>query len=220
MADESLTTLARLQLLFEHYRESFTHQREYLGKRDRLFVYALFSALGLAFRATTGTGSDGLVVLALDKQIGSSAGIDRDFLAVLLAFVFFAIVSRYFQSTVTVERGYKYLERIERTIETLYGSDIHSRESKSYLRHYPALSNWMHFIYAWIFPAAVFTVTIWNCVAEYNRPGHLIAKLLVWGIGIAMSGIVGLFMYWMKFQKDDPRSPPQGEIVAGAPPQT
>jgi hypothetical protein len=159
----------RLQLIAEHYRETFGHQREYIQKRDRLFVYALLAAIALAFRASYTDQSEHVLTIAIEKLLGAGVKIEAAFLDVLVWFVFFALVARYFQATINVERQYKYISRVEQEMTSLYGADLFAREGKQYLTNYPLLGDWMHFIYSWVFPAAILGLTIWNAIIDVLR---------------------------------------------------
>jgi len=62
---------------------------------------------------------------------------------------------RYCQSTINIERQYKYLHKLEEKISTILDDEIYCREGKAYLNNYPLFSNWVWFFYTILFPIIV-----------------------------------------------------------------
>jgi hypothetical protein len=184
----------RLRLLLEHHRDSFGYLRDYLRRRDRLFVYSLAAAAALLLRSADAAGSERLMKTALDRLVGPGAEVDAGALAVLLWFVFFSVVARYFQAAIHLNRQYDYLAQVEKEIAGLDGSKVFSRESTAYLRSYPKFSNWMHWLYVWFFPGAIVVATVWSLVIEVHR-GPSIAGFLSAALGLALVVTVGLYLY-------------------------
>jgi hypothetical protein len=87
-----------------------------------------------------------------------------------------------------VERQYKYLARLEAEVSTLYGSDLLSRESKSYQANYPVFLAWMHVVYTWLFPGAVVILSVLNAAAEVSRLG---AKS-IWNWGVLLLAAINV----------------------------
>lgn len=196
-----MTTAERLGILAEHYRDTFDHQRSYIARRDRLFLFALVALVALAFRGTNAEQSELVVALLLKQALGAEAGLDGGFIAVILWFAFYCIVSRYFQACVTVERQYEYIEKVEEEIAALYESDVLSRESRHYLAKYPAISNWLDFVYKWIFPLAVVAVAAWNCYVEILRRGICTTTVIVVAIALSLVFTTLLFLYSTNLKK-------------------
>ncbi len=93
----------------------------------------------------------------------------------------FALIARYFQATLNVERQYGYITRVEQEMTTLYGNDLFAREGKQYLAGYPVFGNLMHWIYSWVFPLAVLALTGVNSVADIHRRGPCWSRPGSWG---------------------------------------
>ena len=83
----------------------------------------------------------------------------------------------------------------------LYESDVLARESRHYLVDYPAFSDWLHFIYTWIFPLAVVAVAAWNCYIEIQRRGVCATTVIVVAIAFALSATTLLFLYSTKLKR-------------------
>jgi hypothetical protein len=198
-----LSIKERLGVLAEHYRETFSHQREYLARRDRLLAYSILAVAALALRASHSSTSDRVLVLAIEHVIGTGAQLDGAFLSVLLWFVFFAVTARYFQATITVERHYTYIDRVEQEMSVAYGGDVLSREGASYAARYPKFSEWMHAVYMWLFPVAVTGVTIWAIVGEFERRPRETSTWIVLFIALATLATVVLYVYSVHFENKE-----------------
>lgn len=209
----------RLEFLAGHYRETFSHQREYLSRRDRAFGYALLAGVALAFRVSDLPASDRVIALLLQRLAGQELKLDAGALAVLLWFVEFALVVRYFQTTMTVERQYRYIARVEREMCALYGGDVLARESASYLAKYPKFSDWIHLVYTKVFPLALAFVICWSVVPEFENRGFW--SPVAWMAGALAAATlvtIGLFLYSTRWENSDDEPEREARLNAsGAP---
>jgi hypothetical protein len=204
MTGIAITPREQTELLLEHARDTFSHQREYLRRRDLLFVYALVAAAAITFRTSAASGSDRVLALAVDRLLGADVEIDAGVLSALLWFSFFAVVARYFQAVVTVERQYEYLEKLETEITQAYGNSIFARESRQYLASYPRFSGWMSVVYSWVFPSAIVIISVGGVFIEASRLGK--ANPAYWIVAAVASSTAltaALFLYSTKVEKRD-----------------
>ena len=130
-------TETRLDVLHDHYKESFSHIREREKQRDRLFLVliGLFALLSLQILYPTDFGG----ALGPLKVSGAEVDIGALPLPALLSasWVFtFAIALRYCQVSINVERQYPYLHALEDKISAAIGDpDLYRREGGEYLRN-------------------------------------------------------------------------------------
>ncbi len=115
--------------------------------------------------------SDRVIGVLLQRLAGQEIKLDAGALAVLLWFVQFALIVRYFQTTMTVERQYRYIARVEKEMCALYGGEVLARESASYLANYPKFSDWIHLVYSRVFPFALAFIVCWSVVPEFESRG-------------------------------------------------
>lgn len=161
----SISEDARLEVLNDHYKDTCERIRENVGIRDRLFLFVL-AVIGLHFfqLSDRDKSSEALVSL-LKEHAGFQITANVDVLTAVLWFLLLAIVLRYFQANVYVNRQYDYLHGLEKQFEKLLGDTLVNREGEGYLSKYPRFSNWMHFIYTWAFPVLLLvTVTYKICI--------------------------------------------------------
>lgn len=185
----------RLSLLAEHFRETFAHQRDYIRRRDLAFGLAVLGGVLLAVRVSDMSASDRVVGALISRLVGENLALGGGVLVVLLWFVQFALVVRYFQAAMTVERHYGYIEKLEAEMCRLYGADVLARESASYLANYPKFSDWIHFVYTRIFPATLALLVVAGVVPEYSARGPW--SLVVWLVLLLAGGTlatIGLFV--------------------------
>ncbi len=180
-----MVTDKQLEILHDHYKETFARLREVEGSRDRLFLWVigLFALLSLEIGYPAATGrSLGKVSVAggqLDLQaLPLPALLDATWVLTL------AVALRYCQTTVLVSRQYPYLHMLEENISPLvrgvrlYQKDdkshfpalhanIYRREGKVYLSEYPLLLDVAWFAYVILFPLIVIVATVglafWEC---------------------------------------------------------
>lgn len=177
----------QLEVLHDHYKETFERQREVEAARDRLFLWVigLFALLSLE------VGYPASVGRSLGK-IGV-AGAELNLQALPLPAILnatwvltFAITLRYCQAAILVTRQYSYVHMLEENISPilrgsqryqageplvtpLLDEDIYHREGKVYLRGYPTLLNVASIAYVGIFPLIVVFASLGLVIWEWRR---------------------------------------------------
>lgn len=147
----------KLEILHDHYKESFLHIREREKQRDRLFplVIALIGVLFLEIQYSDVFSN----ILGNVKfefiELNISIMPISVFLSVTWTYLF-VVILKYCQSAIFVERQYDYLHCLEDKISKLFGDqNIYCREGKAYLNKYPLFSDLVWIFYILLFPAIV-----------------------------------------------------------------
>ena len=163
------------QAVYDHYKETFGYLREYIKTRDRYFFYAI---LALSFQIFTLSSPEDSLKTASSfakKTLGFELFVGQQFLAGILWFVLLVVVLKYFQITISIERQYQYLHRVEKELRQMMGNDLIGREGESYLTKYPLFSNWAHVLYRWVFPLLLIGIAVSKIVHEWlNGVGWLL----------------------------------------------
>lgn len=153
----SIDDNTKLEVLHDHYKESFLHIREREKQRDRLFMFviALIGALFLEIQYSDVfsniLGNIKLEFVELDISIMPIS----IFLSVTWTYLF-VIVLKYCQSSILIERQYDYLHCLEDQISKLFDDqNIYCREGKAYLNKYPLFSDLVWIFYILLFPTIV-----------------------------------------------------------------
>lgn len=188
------TEQGRLDILHDHYKESFSHIREREKYRDRLFLVliGLFALLifEVGYPIQFGGSLDSVSVAV--GQFDLRAIPLPPLLSATWVFTF-AVVLRYCQVSINVERSYDYLHSLETTISPLLGGNgIYRREGSHYQDDYPPLLQVAWIAYAFVFPLILLIATVALLSGEWiNLSNGPIYKLFDSAVAFALC----VFMY-------------------------
>jgi hypothetical protein len=151
-----MTDETRLEILHDHYKETFGRVRETERARDRMFIWVivLFGLLGVqvGYPAQFASSLEQISIAGGELNLGALP------LAALLSATWaltLALTLRYCQTAVHVERQYPYVHVLEEQISPLVGGgDLYRREGSLYLSDYPILLNVAWIAYVVLFPLA------------------------------------------------------------------
>lgn len=160
------TTMDNKELLYDHYKETFSLIKASIKQRDRLFVW-LFFVMAVHFLFAASPESIlaiivGVVQNQYNVDISNQMSIIQSFLWVMLLY----LTMRYYQSTVYIERQYRYIHSIEADIASVVGVKF-DREGTNHLLNYPKMNDFIDFFYKWFFPLIYAVVILYKIIAEY-----------------------------------------------------
>lgn len=148
----------KAEMLYDHYKETCMIQREVLATRNKLFAYmsiTIIIAFLMAFQPQT-VGS--LIVKIVNNKFGTDITSQIKVIQSGLWVALLYVTVRYYQSSIYIERTYRYIHNLEERISGLM-NDAFDREGKSYLKEYPKCIDLIDVIYKWIFPI-LFTIVV------------------------------------------------------------
>lgn len=209
--DESSGADKRLEVLHDHYKETFARQREMEAVRDRLFLWVigLFALLSLEIGYPAAIGAS----LGKIGVAGAEINLQALPLPALLNATWvltLAIALRYCRAAIHIDRQYDYIHMLERNIspilrdsqrkagETvpppLLDEDIYQREGTVYLRGYPLLLNVAWIAYVIIFPIILLVATSSLVAWEWRRlPYPILNRAFDTGIAVALIAFLLLY---------------------------
>jgi hypothetical protein len=196
---ERQLTDKQLDILHDHYKETFTRLREAETLRDRLFLWVI----GIFALLILEIGYPAVVGGALGKLSIAGGEINLKSLplpALLNATWVMALTLslRYCQTSVLVNRQYPYLHALEEAISPeVGGGDLYQREGKVYLREYPLLLDVAWFAYVILFPLIVMFATLGLAFWEFTSVGYPIYHRL-FDVLIAVALTCFFFLYRMQ----------------------
>lgn len=158
-----------LEVLHDHYKNTFGYVRDHIKYRERLFAYVLVAALFMLLDISAPEAASRAISEALSKKLGITAAIDFSFMTSALWFLLLGLVLKYHQAQVFIDRQYAYIHRIEAELKGNYSGVPFTREGESYLADYPLLSEWAHFLYTFVFPFLLVGVVVTKIVVEWLR---------------------------------------------------
>ncbi len=183
------------EILHDHYKETFQYIRERETLRDRLFLVLIGLYALLAVQIQYPRKFDGTVETI--NFLGIQIDVNSLPLAALLTatWVFvLAVVLRYCQTTINVERQYDYLHKLEERLSAEFGGDVYCREGRAYEDQYPFFSDWTWRFYTVVLLVVAIlstAVLAWEDVFGLNY--SIWNKILDGGIGLYIIVLFFLF---------------------------
>ena len=194
----------KFQTLYDHYKDTFTHIKDYLKRRDRGIFYVLLVVTLMLFQLISPKNSGEVISRFIVKQLELESPVDASFIDTIIWFSLLVLVVRYFQLVVLLERQYEYIHKLEEAISSNYtdSNEVFTRESKSYLRNYPLISNWTSALYTIVFPIFLLTIIIIKIFGEVASAGA-VSTPLVFNIVIFLFTLVStvLYLFLVHFRK-------------------
>ncbi len=150
-----MTTMSddkKIELLNDHYKDTFSQLTEHRKLRDRLFALILLAVIILLFQLYSPNEAEVTIGEFIIKKLQIQNAINVAFVGSVIWFSLLGFVIRYFQSAIYIERQYVYLHDLEEQISKHFQNKAFIREGKFYLAKYPHFSNWTYFLYTIAFP--------------------------------------------------------------------
>lgn len=192
----------KLQILSEHYAHTFNFLQSHLKRRDKLFMWVLLILAIMLFYIYIPLEVTNLVNQLLEKKLEVKTHINFLYIQSVIWFVLLAVVIKYFQSVIFIERQYGYLHAIEELLSSEYEKSAFTREGKAYLNDYPAFLNWASFLYTILFPAILAVISTSKIVSELKQYG--LKEPLIWFNILIFAFIIislGLYLYGIHFKQ-------------------
>lgn len=154
----------KIEILYDHYKESFLCVKYFEKQRERLLAFLLmivFFQFLLAFFSGESLDAFNAVI---EKQIGFSFVLNEAVFSILFWFLLFSASLRYFQTNVLISRQYEYIHKLENDIcKKVDDEDFIIREQLGYKREHkgdhPIFTNWVRIVYTWIFPILLISIS-------------------------------------------------------------
>ena len=156
----------KIELLYDHYKETFSIIKETIIQRNRFFVM-VFLVMTLQFLFALSPDSISYLIIGIvQKQyeidISNQMSIIQSFLWLILLY----LTMRYYQATIHIEKQYNCIHSIELDISNIVHITF-DRESGNYLSNYPKMSDFVDILYKWVFPIIYCLIICYKIVIEY-----------------------------------------------------
>ena len=151
--------------LYDHYTDTFSQQKEYIAKRDRLTICLLLSLVAFAMLMANPAALTKVVDAYAKKELSFEGNlIDFSILNTGLIYILLWFVLQYFQVCLTIEKQYDYLWDLEEELSKK-GYEV-TCEGRGYASDYPLLKNAANILYAWGIPIGIGILSIVRIVYE------------------------------------------------------
>lgn len=185
----------KLNILHDHYKESFLYIRDREKQRDRLFLF-IIALIGILFLEIQYAEIFPNIFRSINLEsfnLNLSTIPIFVFLSITWTYLFI-LVLKYCQIATGIEKQYEYLHILEKKISNIFNDKkIYRREGRAYLKNYPIFSEFAWIFYVLIFPIIVILSTALFLYFEWNMKNtvyyHLIYDSLL-ALGVALSFIL------------------------------
>lgn len=155
-----------IEVLYDHYKDTFEQQKRYLSKRDHLTVLLLILVIlliGLIFDPNYISSKLNAVIKAhVDNLV-----FDFEFINTGLIIAFFWFSLQYYMVVLQIERMYKYLDQCEASLCAGYTDFKINREGAYYLKSYPWMKTLADRFFVLGIPIGFITLSLCKIVNEW-----------------------------------------------------
>lgn len=195
----------KTELLYDHYKETFSIIKENIIQRNRFFVM-VFLVMALQFLLAASPESiSSLIVNVVQKQYEINIYSQMSIIQSLLWLVLLYLTMRYYQSSVYIEKTYHCIQLIESDIADLVQVKF-DREGGNYLSDYPKMSDFIDILHKWVFPIIYCLVICYKMIMEYITSEfslQLILNTILFVSCFVLTILYLLFLHGKKKNQDD-----------------
>jgi hypothetical protein len=161
--------IEKLNILYDHYKETFSLISISNKLRDKLFIYLLIALSFMFLQINSVKEINDIGLKLAEKYLGVSLSLSPEFISGMFWFITLSLVIKYAQTLVYIEKQYDYIHKLESTIDNEIGNNkVFSREGFSYLNNYPKFSTWVWIIYTIVFPIMLLLILGYKICMEYK----------------------------------------------------
>ena len=208
-----------LETYYDHYKETYNLNREFQSYRNRNYVL-LCILEGIAFMMIWNPDLIcGILNDTARNELKTAIQISNSILQTLNWFFILYILVRYIQNTLYIERGYLYIDKLEKQIQLLLNEDgsntCFNREGENYLRDYPVVLNLIDLFYNFLSPLAFTTINSFHIWFEWGHRKNSIAFFCDLLVFIAATILTTLFVIklFSSSSKQKQLTPQQKETI-------
>lgn len=161
---------SRLEISYDHYKDTFASIRERERERDRLFVYLIVAFAGLGIEVLYPAQFEGTVEAVSFGGLAIPFGALPAAALLSATWVLVSVIAlRYFQRVKWIEQQYDYLHGLEAALEP-HVQDVapFHREGAGYLGNAPPFQDWAWILYVLVFPATALVATLALLAVEWT----------------------------------------------------
>lgn len=155
-----------IEVLYDHYKDTFEQQKRYLSKRDHLTVLLMILAIlliGLIF-------DPNYISIKLNTIINAQVNnlvFDFEFINTSLIIAFFWFSLQYYMIVLQIEKMYKYLDQCEASLCAGYTEFKINREGAYYLKSYPWMKTLADRFFVLGIPIGFIILSVYKIVNEW-----------------------------------------------------
>ena len=156
-----------LEVLYDHYKETFGLSKEAQGRRNKSFVIlCVLEALSFLLLIRPEMAFE-LILKGINNDIVTPLQLSNTIIQTLMWLLIVYVMIRYIQDMLYVERQYVYLNNLEKKISNLTATSIFSREGENYQKNYPMVLNFIDLFYKMLMPILFAVINIVRIYVEW-----------------------------------------------------
>lgn len=155
---------------YDHYKDTFSLQKENLSERNKLTVTLLLLLVFVAGFIYDPTMINEKVNTYVSSQVNGLA-IEVKYLNTFVIYLLLWVMTRYYQVVFQIEKMYHYLDECEKKLSE-DDKYVINREGAFYLKSYPWLNDIIDISYVLLLPLAIIGVSIVKILNEYSWTTH------------------------------------------------
>lgn len=188
--------MQKIDLYYDHYKETLTLCKEAQQKRNKNFIYlCILEAFSFLLLIRPETVFE-FFINSINSELNVSLSFSNAVLQTLLWVITTFILIQYCQNVLYVERQYLYINKLEKEISSCMDGSPFSRESDSYLGKYPLVLNFIDLFYKMLMPVMCFIINLIHiskeCRIAEKLTCALICDIVLWG---ATSVIIWFYFF-------------------------
>ena len=187
--------MKRIEILYDHYKESCELAKKNEVIRNKLFILICI-LLGLLFLFSYDSNSIlGLIQSWISENYNCDLMFSSNIIQAILWIVLFIFTLRYLGLNINLDRSYSYIHKLEDEINEEETKITVTREGKIYLNNYPVLNNITYYSYRVILPIIYYCTIIFKLKLEYNAQGGFnIPMIFQFALGILCNILIVTYL--------------------------
>ena len=163
----------KLEVLYDHYKESFALSKEAQSRRNKSFVVlCILEAVSFLILIKPEEIFE-LNNASIRKEVDTALVIGSAVLQTLIWIMIVYVMIRYVQDVLYVERQYDYLCRLEKEISKAASVRVFDREGKNYSRQVSMVSNIVDLFYKMLMPVFFASINTIHIRKEWRLAGDI-----------------------------------------------
>lgn len=167
-----------LEMLYDHYKETFSLSKEAQARRNKSFiVLCILEAFSFLLLIRPEKAFE-IILEGINKELDMTLQLSNTIIQTLLWLLIAYIMVRYIQDMLYVERQYIYLNNLEKEISKLGSVDIFAREGANYQKDYPMVLNFIDLFYKMLMPIFFALINAVRIYEEWVLPDKITIALI------------------------------------------
>lgn len=192
----------KIDIMYDHYKDTFSIQKETEKVRNKLFVVLCICILLLLMMTIYPDNIYQNIQEFFDIKLGINIKFELKILELFNWFIILYLTIRYYQTNANVEKNYNYIHDLEDKLEKTHKLTIY-REGRNYLNQYPLFLTISYVFYKYIFPIVFSLCIITKNVFNFLNKVNIIFLLISQFISLLLLVInVSYFAFNYKLRKE------------------